>query len=45
VPGSVDAAGPDQPGGQIAASPAAGFLPKDQLSGKALRRFLAQDWP
>ena len=30
-------------GGQIAASPAAGFLPKDQLSGTALRRFLAQD--
>ena len=27
-------------GGQIAASPAAGFLPKDQLSGAALRRFL-----
>jgi CheY-like chemotaxis protein len=32
-------------GGQIAASPAAGFLPKDQLSGKALRRFLAQGRP
>jgi CheY-like chemotaxis protein len=30
-------------GGRIAASPAAGFLPKDQLSGAALRRFLAQD--
>jgi CheY-like chemotaxis protein len=30
-------------GGQIAASPAAGFLPKDQLSGAALRRFLASD--
>jgi CheY-like chemotaxis protein len=29
-------------GGRIAASPAAGFLPKDQLSGAALRRFLAQ---
>jgi CheY-like chemotaxis protein len=28
-------------GGLIAASPAAGFLPKDQLSGAALRRFLA----
>ena len=28
-------------GGRIAASPAAGFLPKDQLSGAALRRFLA----
>ena len=27
-------------GGQIAASPAAGFLPKDQLSGAALRGFL-----
>jgi CheY-like chemotaxis protein len=30
-------------GGRIAASPAAGFLPKDQLSGAALRRFLALD--
>ena len=30
-------------GGQIAGSPAAGFLPKDQLSGAALRRFLARD--
>jgi CheY-like chemotaxis protein len=30
-------------GGRIAASPAAGFLPKDQLSGAALRRFLAED--
>lgn len=30
-------------GGRIAASPAAGFLPKDQLSGAALRRFLAGD--
>jgi CheY-like chemotaxis protein len=28
-------------GGRIAASPAAGFLPKDQLSGAALRGFLA----
>ena len=27
-------------GGRIAASPAAGFLPKDQLSGAALRGFL-----
>lgn len=27
-------------GGQITASPAAGFLPKDQLSGAALRGFL-----
>jgi hypothetical protein len=27
-------------GGRIGASPAAGFLPKDQLSGAALRRFL-----
>ena len=32
-------------GGRIAASPAAGFLPKDQLSGAALRRFLARDAP
>jgi CheY-like chemotaxis protein len=32
-------------GGRIAASPAAGFLPKDQLSGAALRRFLARDVP
>jgi CheY-like chemotaxis protein len=30
-------------GGRIAASAAAGFLPKDQLSGAALRRFLAAD--
>jgi CheY-like chemotaxis protein len=30
-------------GGRIAASPADGFLPKDQLSGAALRRFLARD--
>jgi CheY-like chemotaxis protein len=28
-------------GGRITSSPAAGFLPKDQLSGAALRRFLA----
>jgi DNA-binding response OmpR family regulator len=27
-------------GARIASSPAAGFLPKDQLSGVALRRFL-----
>ena len=32
-------------GGQIAASPAAGFLPKDQLSGVALRGFLAEGPP
>ncbi|HJZ06754.1 MAG TPA: response regulator [Trebonia sp.] len=30
-------------GGRIAASPAAGFLPKDQLSGAALRHFLGGD--
>jgi hypothetical protein len=30
-------------GGRIAGSPAAGFLPKDQLSGAALRRFLTRD--
>jgi CheY-like chemotaxis protein len=30
-------------GGRIAASPAAGFLPKDQLSGAALRQFLTRD--
>jgi CheY-like chemotaxis protein len=30
-------------GGLIAASPAAGFLPKDQLSGAALRAFLPED--
>lgn len=30
-------------GRRIAASPAAGFVPKDQLSGAALRRFLARD--
>jgi CheY-like chemotaxis protein len=30
-------------GARIAASPAAGFLPKEQLSGAALRRFLARD--
>jgi CheY-like chemotaxis protein len=29
-------------GGQVAASPAAGFLPKDQLSGAAMRQFLAR---
>lgn len=29
-------------GGLIAASPAAGFLPKDQLSGAALRQFLPE---
>jgi CheY-like chemotaxis protein len=28
-------------GGRISSSPAAGFLPKDQLSGAALRRFLS----
>jgi len=28
--------------GRAAASPAAGFLPKDQLSGAALHRFLAR---
>jgi CheY-like chemotaxis protein len=32
-------------GAQIAASPAAGFLPKDQLSGAALRGFLARSPP
>ena len=30
-------------GARIAASPAAGFLPKDELSGAALRRFLARE--
>jgi CheY-like chemotaxis protein len=30
-------------GGLIAASPANGFLPKDQLSGAALREFLPED--
>jgi two-component system, NarL family, nitrate/nitrite response regulator NarL len=30
-------------GGRIAASPAAGFLPKDQLSGAALRHFMGGD--
>src|SRR5580704_14690298 len=30
-------------GGRIARSPAAGFLPKDQLSGAALHRFLGRD--
>ena len=29
--------------GRISSSPAAAFLPKEQLSGAALRRFLAQD--
>src|SRR3984957_19927230 len=29
-------------GGQVAASPAAGFVPKDQLSGAALSAFLTQ---
>ncbi len=32
-------------GGQIAASPAAGFLPKDELSGVAVRGFLADGPP
>ena len=32
-------------GGLIAASPAAGFLPKDQLSGVALRAFLGASPP
>jgi CheY-like chemotaxis protein len=32
-------------GGRIAASAAAGFLPKDQLSGAALLRFLAEGMP
>lgn len=32
-------------GGQIAASPAAGFVPKDQLSGVTLRGFLAESPP
>jgi CheY-like chemotaxis protein len=32
-------------GGRIGSSPAAGFLPKDQLSGAALRRFLGQAEP
>jgi DNA-binding response OmpR family regulator len=32
-------------GGRIAASPAAGFLPKDQLSGAALRSFLGDSLP
>ena len=30
-------------GARITSSPAAGFLPKDQLSGVALRRFLARE--
>lgn len=29
-------------GGRITSSPVAGFLPKDQLSGAALHRFLAE---
>ncbi len=32
-------------GGLIASSPAAGFLPKDQLSGRALRGYLAEGQP
>jgi CheY-like chemotaxis protein len=32
-------------GGRISSSPAAGFLPKDQLSGAALRRFLTPGPP
>ena len=32
-------------GGRITASPAAAFLPKDELSGAALRRFLPADPP
>ena len=32
-------------GGRIATSPAAGFLPKDQLSGAVLRTFLPADSP
>jgi CheY-like chemotaxis protein len=32
-------------GGRIAASPAAGFLPKDELSGAAVRRFLIRSDP
>jgi hypothetical protein len=32
-------------GGQIAASPAAGFLPKDQPSGAALRGYLGAGPP
>ncbi len=32
-------------GGLLAASPAAGFLPKDQLSGAALREFLIRSTP
>lgn len=32
-------------GGRIAASPAAGFLPKDQLSGAALLKFMAGSSP
>ena len=32
-------------GGRITSSPAAAFLPKDQLSGAVLRRFLPRDPP
>lgn len=32
-------------GGQIAASPAAGFLPKDQLTARAIRGYLTGDGP
>jgi hypothetical protein len=32
-------------GSRLAASPAAGLLPKDELSGAALRWFLAWDVP
>src|SRR5580692_11304041 len=32
-------------GGRVAASPAAAFVPKDQLSGAAMRRFLAPSPP
>lgn len=32
-------------GGRIAASPAAGFLPKDQLSARALRGYLTGETP
>jgi CheY-like chemotaxis protein len=32
-------------GGRLAASPAAGFLPKDQISGSALREFLTASTP
>ena len=33
---------PDSDGFEVARRPAAGFLPKDQLSGAALHRFLAR---